>query len=79
MHFQEDFILTLSYVPCLRLLGWMKAQYTTTIFQILHAVKNGELGGGDCHILPYMCVIIFVKKKRGSRLGKGEFRTVGNT
>lgn len=62
MHFQEDFILTLSYVPCLRLLGWMKAQYTTTIFQILLPIKNWELGGGDCHILPFMCVIIFVKK-----------------
>lgn len=67
MHFQEDFILTLSYVPCLRLLGWMKAQYTTAIFQILHAVKNGELGGGaDLHVCDHFC-----KKIRGSGVGKG--------
>lgn len=79
MHFQEDFILTLSYVPCLRLLGWMKAQYTTTIFQILLPVKNWDLGGGDCHNLPLHMCDHSCKKIRGSGVGKGEFRAVGNT
>jgi len=62
MYFQEDFTLTLSSVPYLRLLGCMKTQYTTTLFQILLPIRNWELGGGTCHVLPSMRVIIFETK-----------------
>lgn len=47
-------------------------------------VSNKELGAGrgGCLVLPSMCVIVFVKKKKkigGSGAGRGEFRTVGNS
>lgn len=62
MHFREDFTLTLSSVPYLRLLGWMKTQYTTALFQILLPIRNWELGGGASRVLSSVRVIIFVKK-----------------
>lgn len=62
MHFQEDFTLTLSSVPYLRLLGWMKTQYTTTLFQILLPIRNWELGGGACRVLPSVHGIVSVKR-----------------